>query len=279
MESVYDANHAIYNEQLKSGRRYYCEEYNVIKELALNREFSDNCLENMRILDLGCGSGEFVAHMIQKGAQTAIGIDISQKMIDDANNLLSSQPQLSSRFSFAKANCFSIENVQEILPLEKYAGYFDAITSIFLLCYAQSERELNDLFCLCNKYLKENGTFAFITTNPRIALEFPEYQEKTKTGGFRLLSLQENNGLPLLEGGFCDIDTNELRFTVSNIIYSRAQIQSASEQNGFEIETTFYPAFHPDFDITSLSTRISIDFLNGNDSISFFFKAKKVRSL
>ncbi|CAG9335470.1 unnamed protein product [Blepharisma stoltei] len=278
-EEVYDANHTKFNELWKSGWRCYYEEYTIIKGISINKEYSESCLQNMRIMDLGCGSGDLVAHMIEKGAEKAVGVDISQKMIDDANDRLFTREDWYSRFAFEKANCFSIENMNEIMPIEKYAHYFDAISSIFLICYAESERELSEFFRLCNRYLKDNGNIALITLNPRIALEFAEYQEKTKNSPFRLISMRENNGLPVVEGGFYDIETNELKFTIHPIVYSREQIQQVLEENGFETEEMEYPAFHPDFDVNVLSPIITMDFLTRNDSKNIFCKAKKVRSL
>mmetsp|Transcript_5127 Transcript_5127/g.5084 ORF Transcript_5127/g.5084 Transcript_5127/m.5084 type:complete len:234 (+) Transcript_5127:150-851(+) len=233
----------------------------------------------MRIMDLGCGSGDLIAHMIEKGAEKAIGIDISQKMIDDANDRFSAREDFGSRFLFGKANCFSIENLNGVVPIEEYSHYFDAITSIFLICYAENERELSDYFHLCNRYLKDNGSIAFITLNPRIASDFAEYQEKLKTSTLRLISKRENNGLFIAEAGFYDIGSNELKFAINPVIYSRDQIRQAMEENGFEIEEVDFPVFHQNLDLNMYAQFVCADFIARRDSKNIFYKAKKVRSL
>ena len=43
-------------------------------------------LKNKRILDLGCGFGEYCKRFIECGAKRVVGIDISEKMLEVARN-------------------------------------------------------------------------------------------------------------------------------------------------------------------------------------------------
>ena len=48
-------------------------------------------LSGKRVLDLGCGTGEHLAHYLAKGARQVVGLDLSERMLEAAEARLCAQ--------------------------------------------------------------------------------------------------------------------------------------------------------------------------------------------
>ena len=48
-------------------------------------------LSGKRVLDLGCGTGEHLAHYLAKGARQVVGLDLSERMLEAAEARLRAQ--------------------------------------------------------------------------------------------------------------------------------------------------------------------------------------------
>ena len=69
--------------------------------------------------DLGCGTGGFSIELLKEGAETAIGFDLSSKMIDSANNLAASSG-FADRAKFQVGNAATAEiPVSDIVVMDK----------------------------------------------------------------------------------------------------------------------------------------------------------------
>jgi len=79
-------------------------------------------LKDAKVLDLGCGSGESLEYLYQKGAQEIWSLDISEEQIKKAI----------SRFPNFKNNFF-ISPMEQETSIPK--NYFDYIISIFSIGY------------------------------------------------------------------------------------------------------------------------------------------------
>lgn len=91
-----------------------------------------NALGDVRgksVLDLACGDGDYLRAIKQQGATRAVGVDISEKMIELAREQEARHPLGIE---------YHVRNVAELEPL----GAFDIVTAVFLLVYAASEQEL-----------------------------------------------------------------------------------------------------------------------------------------
>ena len=75
-----------------------------------------------RVLDVGCGDGEFAVELTKRGA-TVVGIDASAEMIDAAK----------SRSKLQNADIDFQVAMAEHLPFP--AGQFDVVTAITILCF------------------------------------------------------------------------------------------------------------------------------------------------
>ncbi|MHA2027273.1 MAG: methyltransferase domain-containing protein [Candidatus Thorarchaeota archaeon] len=87
----------------------------------------------MKVLDLGCGPGQFVIEASKKGA-TVIGVDSNESMIAVAKKRASSRDR-SPEFVQADALslCEDSKEVQEKFPSLFSSGTFDVVVSTFLL--------------------------------------------------------------------------------------------------------------------------------------------------
>ena len=105
--------------------------------------------QDKRVLDLGCGFGWHCRFAIENGAKSAIGIDISQKMLGEAKNKTKS------------------ENIQYIcMPIEDIDfpfNSFDVVISSLAFHYIES---FEDILSKISKCLSNGGDFVFSVEHP-----------------------------------------------------------------------------------------------------------------
>ncbi|MDF2905237.1 MAG: methylase involved in ubiquinone/menaquinone biosynthesis [Herbinix sp.] len=106
-------------------------------------------LHGKRVLDLGCGFGWHCRYAVSQGAESVIGVDISDRMINEAKNKTESED--------IKYVCSPIEDID--FP----EGSFDVVISSLTLHYLESfEGILNNI----NKWLVSGGDFVFSVEHP-----------------------------------------------------------------------------------------------------------------
>jgi SAM-dependent methyltransferase len=123
-------------------------------------------LNNLKILDLGCGSGWYAEYLTNKGAHVT-AIDNSPTMI----NLTKQRVQARCEVYLADLN-----NPLDFLENET----FDIIIAPLVIHYIADWKVL---FCELSKKLKSNGVFIFSTHNPYIEyqlFDLKNYFEKVK---------------------------------------------------------------------------------------------------
>lgn len=101
------------------------------------------------VLDLGCGLGWHCFYAVQQGAKSALGIDLSEKMIAEAKRRNSS--------SLIKYRVSSIEDYE--YPTNTY----DVVISSLAFHYLKSFEEIA---LKVYKTLKEGGSFVFSVEHP-----------------------------------------------------------------------------------------------------------------
>ncbi|CAG9314813.1 unnamed protein product [Blepharisma stoltei] len=273
-DEVYDVE--MYNILKENPIFYHCHEYTIIKGLSPSKTYSQDCLSGMKILDLACGQGREIGHLLEKGAQEVIGLDISQEMVETAKKLLSHIEFPGRKFSVYRADCFSSQEVLSVLPLSEYQCYFDAISAFWLHCCAQNLERLSEGFLLCNKLLKLGGEMAFITANPRVATEYETFRELTSHDFFAILKNPGNsNGIPTSEIAFVDLQTREEKFVLIAYIYSLEQFSMVLGDNGFEmVESSGFEA-NPEFNLNGFSEQFRA-LICGEYSEGYYIKARKV---
>ena len=109
-------------------------------------------LRGKRILDLGCGYGEHCKMFIERGADSVLGIDISQKMLEVANRE-NTDPAIEYRR----------------LPMEHLAEVddgFDLVTSSLAIQYV---KDFEDVVKNVYRLLKKGGVFVFSQEHPLVS--------------------------------------------------------------------------------------------------------------
>jgi len=105
--------------------------------------------QGKRVLDLGCGFGWHCRYAIENGAKSVIGIDISQKMLNEARSKTKSEK--------IQYICMPIENID--FP----DSSFDVIISSLALHYIQS---FDDVLSKISKCISNGGEIIFSVEHP-----------------------------------------------------------------------------------------------------------------
>lgn len=104
--------------------------------------------KNKTVLDLGCGFGWHCQYAIEQGAERVIGVDISQKMLEQAKKTTSKR----------------IEYHQSALEDIKFAtNSFDIIISSLTFHYIKSWTQM---VIKIKNFLRQNGEFIFSIEHP-----------------------------------------------------------------------------------------------------------------
>ncbi len=115
-----------------------------------------NINEGSKILEIGCGTGEYTQHLAATGADIC-AVDISSRMIQ-----------------LAKKKCLFYDvkfEIADMLDLPYSSGYFDAVVGNTILHHSYN---LNSVFSEIRRVLKNHGRIAFSEPNmlnPQIALQ------------------------------------------------------------------------------------------------------------
>jgi SAM-dependent methyltransferase len=120
----------------------------VIEQPALRRALPD--LTNLRVLDVGCGAGEFCDYALQQGASFVLGVDISRRMVAKAAARLAHN-----------ANAAIVNKAIEDFAWD--GEPFDVITSSLTLHYVE---RLGDVFKRLSSWLRRGGIFLMSVNHP-----------------------------------------------------------------------------------------------------------------
>ncbi|AKO30934.1 hypothetical protein A6046_00160 [[Haemophilus] ducreyi] len=112
-------------------------------------------LTNKKILDLGCGTGSHLAHYLMLGASKVVGLDLSERMLAEAQQKLSQHSSTKSAFSL---HCLPMERLNELEEQQ-----FDIVTSSFAFHYIQ---DFANLLANIATKMTANGTLIFSQEHP-----------------------------------------------------------------------------------------------------------------
>lgn len=105
--------------------------------------------KNKRVLDLGCGFGWHCLYAIEHGATSAVGIDISEKMLEEAGKRNSS--------SLIEYKCMAVED------FDYKPETFDVVISSLTFHYLES---FGNVCRNVHQCLAKGGTFVFSVEHP-----------------------------------------------------------------------------------------------------------------
>jgi len=111
------------------------------------------------VLDLACGEGFLTRPLAQKGASRVVGVDLSERMIDLAQEQETREPLGIS---------YLVHDARDLNLPER----FDLVVAGYLLNYASSANELLKMCRTVARHLRPGGRFVTINNNPA---QPPEY--------------------------------------------------------------------------------------------------------
>ena len=174
-QNIYD-NEKFY-ENFKNLRSTELNFNDVIETPILTKMLPD--LNSKKVLDIGCGMGQHAMQYAKSGAESVLGIDISEKML-----------------SFAKENN-SAENISyrkmALENLNLLEQKFDIVTSSLVFDYAE---DFGKLMKQIYNLLNENGSLVFPMSHPISTAYDGTYDRYTRAqNGERLYANLHNYGI------------------------------------------------------------------------------------
>ncbi|HCU88674.1 MAG TPA: class I SAM-dependent methyltransferase [Gammaproteobacteria bacterium] len=145
MTTNYDYIADKYKESKLEGWRTYIEQYTLLQILG--------DISGKSALDYACGEGHYTRVLRRLGAESVLGVDLSQSMIDLAKAEESRSP-LGIRYLQGDARFTALTESSDIV----FAAY--------LLNYAKSPQELLEMAQAVSSNLRSGGRFVSVNNNP-----------------------------------------------------------------------------------------------------------------
>ena len=204
--------------------------------------------KNGTILDLGCGTGEFILRFLKDGF-TVVGVDLSEKMLEMSEKKLLKNNFINN-YKLVKENIINYENINEnneIQQVDYIICNFDTVN------YLKNEKEFLKFIKKCNQNLKKDGYLIFDAVTEDIFEEIFENnifldEEPEYTSIWRHEQLSEKKHLVEIDL-FIRENENDNLFRKYNevqhkFIYESEWIVETVQNNGFEV---FDTASNPEF--------------------------------
>jgi len=125
-----------------------------------------------RVLDLACGAGHYSRLLLEWGASSVIGVDISSAMIAVAERQRETSPE-----EIRKRLRFEVGDAATLGKVDGDAG-FDLVTGMWLLNYAGTTEEVRKMFETILSNLKLGGVFVGVLPEAMGLTEMEELKER-----------------------------------------------------------------------------------------------------
>lgn len=200
------------------------------------------------VLDLGCGTGEFVWRFLRDGF-SVIGVDLSPKMLQMCEKKLLKK-NLVNNYKLIKENIINYKNINEnndIKQIDYIICNFDTVN------YLKNEKEFLKFIKKCNQNLKKNGYLIFDAVTEDIFDEIFENgvfldEEAEYTSIWRHEQLSERKHLVEIDLFIRENEKDNLFRKYNEVqhkfIYKPEWIAETVQNNGFEV---FDTASNPEF--------------------------------
>jgi len=171
-------------------------------------------LRGKAVLDLACGEGFYTRLAKQHGAARAVGVDLSEKMIDLAWNEERSNP-------------LGIEYLVQDEKQLDLGAEFDVVIAAYLLNYASTREELLEMCQGIARHLKPGCRFISVNDNPAQPRE--QFLSSRKYGFIKEVDGALGEGTPMTYTFYLDDGT----FSIVNYRLSIATHEWAFQKAGF----------------------------------------------
>ena len=204
--------------------------------------------KNGTILDLGCGTGEFIWRFLRDGF-SVVGVDLSEKMLEMSEKKLLKK-NFANNYKLVKENIVNYENINEnndIQQVDYIICNFDTVN------YLKNEKEFLKFIEKCNQNLKKNGYLIFDAVTEDIFEEIFENdifldEEPEYTSIWRHEKLSKKKHLVEIDLFIRENENDNLFRKYNEIqhkfIYKPEWIAETVQNKGFEI---FDTASNPEF--------------------------------
>lgn len=207
----------------------------VFQYISVNLTYSQTCLRGLKVLEIGCGAGEYCKLALDHGAEFVLGLDLSSQQINSAKmNLVDSDTNESS-YSFIRADYFHSSAI-EIGIVDKYSSYFDKAMSFWTLSMAKNFNELNEVIRNANKFIRDKGDAVFLVINPNIVEEFETFKDLPRIENMEFVSVEEYEDHFLLTSNVLEPNTGDAILKINYHVYSQVQLSKVFSDNNFEIK-------------------------------------------
>ena len=116
-------------------------------------------LQGTQVLDIGCGEGYVGRELLRRGAEHVLGLDISEKMIQEAETIRKTQSLTQAEYRNQDIRNFCVEERER----------FDLVIAIFLFNYLKVD-EMKEVMAKVFDSLKPGGHFVFFCSPSFAAL-------------------------------------------------------------------------------------------------------------
>lgn len=215
MKNSYDDNE-IFEKYLETRKVENSPHNKSIKENLINTVGN---VKDIRVLDLGCGIGEFTKYFSDNGAEKVVGIDISDRVLQYAKE---------------NNNSKNIEYIKmDICELDAINDKFDLIFSDMVFNYIENyDKLLNDI----SKILNSNGILVFSQVHPI----------STASIGESNWSKDENDKLKFQLDNYSNVSPRKRNYFSGTFdFYHRRfeEIINIAIKNNFKVEKLIEPYF------------------------------------
>jgi SAM-dependent methyltransferase len=195
MDTNYDEIAADYRRAKQQPWRYFIERYTLLRLLG--------DIAGVSALDLACGEGYYTRELRHRGAAKVVGVDLSEGMIQLARHEEARNPL---GIEYVVADARKLDGTER----------FDLVVAAYLLNYASSSEELEEMCAAVARALRPGGRFVTVNNNPEQA---PEHFAASRSFGFVKSTPGElHEGSPIIYTIFQD----EGSFDITNYWLSTA---------------------------------------------------------
>lgn len=125
---------------------------------------NDSSLQNLHVLDLGCGFGWFTRYAILHGASSALSIDISSNMLARAHEMTDGKDEFAGKIEYLRGDLDELGSILEnYFKGENKEAKFDLVFSSLAVHYLSN---LDAVVKTVYQVLKHGGDFVFSAEHP-----------------------------------------------------------------------------------------------------------------
>jgi magnesium-protoporphyrin O-methyltransferase len=137
-----DATGAFFDKQARRMEKYFRKKGLRREQQFLVEGIRQNGMENVAILEIGCGVGALHLSLLKAGATKAVGIDMSEKMIDAAQKL-SKEMDLARRTQYVRGDFVAMHEaapVSDVAILDKVICCYENVQELIAHSTAKAKR-------------------------------------------------------------------------------------------------------------------------------------------